>query len=106
VGAGERGWDVFSLSYDVREPLSTVLTPANMLSYKRVFKLLWDVKHVEHSLSAAWHIMKPNMRLFTTEHLNGPAGTLTTHPPPSHKKTHARFGGLRNQQTHKRTHTL
>jgi len=76
IGAGERGWDVFSLSYNVREPLSTVFTDASMFSYKRIFKLLWDVKHVEHSLSAAWHIMKPNTRLFTAEHLNGPAGAL------------------------------
>jgi len=53
---------VFSLSYDVGAPLSTVLTPEAMMAYKRIFKLLWDVKHVEHSLSNAWHTMKPNSR--------------------------------------------
>ena len=71
---GERGWDVFSLSYDVGAPLSTVLTPAAMMAYKRIFKLLWDVKHVEHSLSEAWHTMKPNSR-HNKQYSNSSCGT-------------------------------
>ena len=32
------GWDLFSLRYDVGEPLSTVFTATSMAGYLRIFK--------------------------------------------------------------------
>mmetsp|Transcript_8944 Transcript_8944/g.19114 ORF Transcript_8944/g.19114 Transcript_8944/m.19114 type:complete len:880 (+) Transcript_8944:124-2763(+) len=58
AGQGEQGWDVFSLSYEVRGPLSALFTPEAMMRYLRVFQLLWCMKRVEHGLAASWKIMK------------------------------------------------
>ncbi|KAL3701451.1 hypothetical protein R1sor_019473 [Riccia sorocarpa] len=57
---GDRGWDVFSLQYDAREPLTTVFTEDVMAIYLRIFNFLWRLKRVEHALSATWQTMKPN----------------------------------------------
>ena len=32
------GWDVFSLHYDVGQPLSVILTPSSMEAYLRIFR--------------------------------------------------------------------
>ncbi|BBM99355.1 gamma-tubulin complex component 3 [Marchantia polymorpha subsp. ruderalis] len=57
---GDRGWDVFSLQYDARDPLTTVFTEDVMARYLRIFNFLWRLKRVEHALSATWQTMKPN----------------------------------------------
>lgn len=48
------GWDVFTLKYDVEEPVATVLDAAAMKAYLRVFKLLWALKRAEHALNSCW----------------------------------------------------
>ncbi|KAI5063621.1 hypothetical protein GOP47_0022168 [Adiantum capillus-veneris] len=66
--SGDRGWDVFSLEYTLRDPLNTIFTEAVMASYLKIFNFLWRLKRVEHALSATWQTMKPNCslaRLFT-----------------------------------------
>ncbi|KAJ7975986.1 Gamma-tubulin complex component [Quillaja saponaria] len=57
---GDRGWDVFSLEYDARVPLDTVLTESVMERYLRIFNFLWKLRRVEHALIGAWKTMKPN----------------------------------------------
>eukprot|EP00250_Pteridium_aquilinum_P012464 c20743_g1_i1 orf=307-2976(+) len=67
--SGDRGWDVFSLEYTLRDPLNTIFTEAVMASYLKIFNFLWRLKRVEHALSATWQTMKPNCslaRLFTS----------------------------------------
>ncbi|XP_019165844.1 PREDICTED: gamma-tubulin complex component 3 isoform X2 [Ipomoea nil] len=57
---GDRGWDVFSLEYDARVPLNTILSESVMARYLRIFNFLWRLKRVEHALTGAWKTMKPN----------------------------------------------
>jgi len=57
---GDRGWDVFSLDYSVRDPLTTLFTEEVMGKYLKIFNFLWRLKRVEHALSATWQTMKPN----------------------------------------------
>lgn len=57
---GDRGWDVFSLEYNARDPLTTVFTEEVMGKYLKIFNFLWRLKRVEHALSATWQTMKPN----------------------------------------------
>ena len=56
------GWDVFTLRYDVHEPLATLFNPPAMASYLRVFRLLWGLKRVEHGLSGAWQMLNAMQR--------------------------------------------
>jgi len=51
---GDLGWDVFSLTYALKEPLSSVVPPAAMAVYGRIFRFLWRLKRVQHSLSVTW----------------------------------------------------
>eukprot|EP00054_Salpingoeca_dolichothecata_P009214 m.52042 g.52042 ORF g.52042 m.52042 type:complete len:665 (+) comp18231_c0_seq1:78-2072(+) len=51
---GDCGWDVFSLTYHVDGPLSTVITAQGLAQYLRVFNFLWRVKRIEYSLSKHW----------------------------------------------------
>ena len=60
----EYGWDVFSLNYVVRSPLTCVLTDDSMRKYLRVFNFLWRLKRVEHALCQVWQQMKPSVQLF------------------------------------------
>lgn len=48
------GWDVFTLKYEVEEPISTVLDGAAMKAYLQIFRLLWALKRAEHSLNECW----------------------------------------------------
>jgi gamma-tubulin complex component 3 len=59
-GAGDRGWDVFSLEYDSRVPLDTVFTESVMARYLKIFNFLWKLRRVEHALIGAWKTLKPN----------------------------------------------
>ena len=54
VSPGDSGWDVFSLDYRVSAPVNTILTPATMHQYLKLFHFLWRLKRVEHALSATW----------------------------------------------------
>ncbi|KAH9321324.1 hypothetical protein KI387_015963, partial [Taxus chinensis] len=68
--SGDRGWDVFSLEYNVRDPLNTIFTESVMARYLKIFNFLWKLKRVEHALSATWQTMKPNCtiaRLFAAK---------------------------------------
>ncbi|KAH3743783.1 gamma-tubulin complex, component 3 [Pelomyxa schiedti] len=51
----QTGWDAFSLDYHVDSPINTIFTTEVMQTYLKLFKLLWKIKCVEHSLSGAWH---------------------------------------------------
>jgi gamma-tubulin complex component 3 len=50
---GDSGWDIFTLQYIVKGPLSTMLEPS-MSKYQTLFKPLWKTKHVEFVLSKIW----------------------------------------------------
>lgn len=68
--SGDRGWDVFSLEYNARDPLNTIFTESVMARYLKIFNFLWKLKRVEHALSATWQTMKPNCsiaRLFASK---------------------------------------
>ncbi|GIL90210.1 hypothetical protein Vretimale_16375 [Volvox reticuliferus] len=76
AGAGETGWDVFSLYYNPAAglpanvvtgaaastsiaatsggPLSALFTNSAMQSYNRLARLLWRLKRAEHALSSTW----------------------------------------------------
>ncbi len=48
---------MFILWYDVKEPLSSVITGQAMSGYLRLFRLLWTLKRVEHTLNRVWQVM-------------------------------------------------
>ncbi|CAM9606481.1 unnamed protein product [Scytosiphon promiscuus] len=50
------GWDVFSLEYHVGSPISTIISSAVLLEYRRVFHILWRIKRAEWSLASAWRL--------------------------------------------------
>ena len=54
----DTGWDVFFLEYVVAQPLSTIFTTRVMSQYLRVFRLLWKLKHAEHTLAEVWRTLK------------------------------------------------
>ncbi|KAG0213595.1 Gamma-tubulin complex component 3 [Mortierella sp. GBA30] len=54
ISPGDSGWDVFSLDYHVDSPINTILTPAAMHQYLKMFNFLWRLKRVEYALSSAW----------------------------------------------------
>ncbi|GAA5890728.1 hypothetical protein JCM6882_000637 [Rhodosporidiobolus microsporus] len=60
---GQVGWDVFLLEYKVDAPLSTVLDPASLESYRAMFKHLWEIKRVEYALNEGWRTLMTNTRL-------------------------------------------
>ncbi|GAA6017566.1 hypothetical protein JCM11491_005285 [Sporobolomyces phaffii] len=60
---GEVGWDVFLLEYKVDPPLSTVLDPASLESYREMFRHLWGIKRVEYVLNEAWRTLMTSSRL-------------------------------------------
>lgn len=64
--AMETGWDVFILWYDVKEPLSSVITGQAMSGYLRLFRLLWTLKRVEHTLNRVWQVMSGIQRQLAT----------------------------------------
>lgn len=60
---GDSGWDVFTLQYTVRGPLSTMLE-LSMAKYLQLFKHLWRLKHLEYVLSAKiWKDQKSNAKV-------------------------------------------
>jgi gamma-tubulin complex component 3 len=49
---GTRGWDIFSLHYDIEPPLSTIFETESMQYYYRFFNLIWKIKYLIFSLSS------------------------------------------------------
>ena len=60
------GWDVFILWYDMKEPLSSIITGQAMSGYLRLFRLLWTLKRVEHTLNRVWQVMSGIQRQLAT----------------------------------------
>ncbi|GAA5856481.1 hypothetical protein JCM9279_005462 [Rhodotorula babjevae] len=60
---GQVGWDVFVLEYKVDAPLSTVLDPLALDSYRALFKHLWEIKRVEYALNECWKTLMTKTRL-------------------------------------------
>eukprot|EP00943_MAST-04B_sp_MAST-4B-sp1_P002977 g2977.t1 len=52
--AGDDGWAIFSLDYNLDDPLNTILTKNAMSKYLQVFRFLWRIKRVTHSLGTLW----------------------------------------------------
>ena len=52
--AGDTGWDIFCLHYNLQAPVNSVIPASSMLQYQQIFDFLWRMKRVEHSLSASW----------------------------------------------------
>ena len=69
------GWDVFVLHYEMDQPLSSIIHRDAANGYLRVFRLLWGMRRVEHSLNGAWKQMTLTERtlgqLRTTARRNG-----------------------------------
>ena len=59
------GWDVFSLWYDMKEPLSSIINAEAMSAYLRLFGLLWTLKRGEHTLNRVWQVMSAIQRQLT-----------------------------------------
>jgi hypothetical protein len=51
-------WDLFSLRYNLGQPLSSIFTPAAQAQYSRLSKLLWRLRRAERSLNDAWRTLK------------------------------------------------
>lgn len=46
VENGSDGWDIFNFDYAVDDPISTVISPAVIRSYQKIFHFLWKVKRI------------------------------------------------------------
>ncbi|KAI8817814.1 Spc98 family-domain-containing protein [Fimicolochytrium jonesii] len=60
ISPGDLTWDVFSITYTVTPPLTTILHKAAMEKYTRLSCFLWKLKRVEGAVSGDW---KARMRL-------------------------------------------
>ncbi|KAF6035402.1 TUBGCP3 [Bugula neritina] len=54
ISPGDLGWDVFSLDYRTRGPISTVFTSDTVIFYLRIFNFLWRAKRMEYALANLW----------------------------------------------------
>lgn len=61
---GEIGWDVFTLEYKVDAPIDTVLDPASMEQYLKIFRYLWQLKRMEGALNTGWMRIAGGTRSF------------------------------------------
>ncbi|CAH0479678.1 unnamed protein product [Peronospora belbahrii] len=52
--SADTGWDIFYLHYNLQAPVNSVIPASSMLQYQQIFVFLWQMKRVEHSLSASW----------------------------------------------------
>ncbi|KIM24993.1 hypothetical protein M408DRAFT_75009 [Serendipita vermifera MAFF 305830] len=63
------GMDALTLDYNVRFPLSLVISRKTILRYQLIFRFLLHLKHVEQMLSAMWIDHKaPSWRVPTQKH--------------------------------------
>jgi hypothetical protein len=58
AGSTDIYWDLFSLRYNLGQPLSSIFTPAAQAQYSRLSKLLWRLRRAERSLNDAWRTLK------------------------------------------------
>ncbi|KAL4468693.1 hypothetical protein ABPG74_005196 [Tetrahymena malaccensis] len=86
---GDKGWDIFTLDYNVDSPIDTILSPSVMRNYLKIFNFLWRVRRVSHCLSQVWldHMKSANL-----------IGRERNHEPIS--KLMKKFNILRHQMTH------
>lgn len=54
------GWDIFTLTYQTKGPISTILTQYCMNKYSNLFRHLWRSKRMEYILSSLWKKQKRN----------------------------------------------
>ncbi|EGC38619.1 hypothetical protein DICPUDRAFT_148636 [Dictyostelium purpureum] len=59
---GSIGWDIFSLDYHVDSPLNTILSPNDIIRYKKTFHFMWSIKRVEYSLSSVWRKIRTSSK--------------------------------------------
>ena len=67
--SGDKGWDVFSLDYNARDPLNTIFTESLISKYLKNFNFLWKLKRVKHAMSSTCQTRDPNCsiaHLFST----------------------------------------
>ncbi|XP_067943881.1 gamma-tubulin complex component 3 homolog [Watersipora subatra] len=62
ISPGDLGWDVFSLDYRTRGPISTVFTHDTMIFYLRIFNFLWRAKRMEYALANLWRLKQEYSR--------------------------------------------
>lgn len=66
---------MFVLHYEMDQPLSSIIHREAAKGYLRVFRLLWGMRRVEHSLNGAWKQMTLTERILgqlrTTARRNG-----------------------------------
>ena len=67
-GPKATGWDAFALDYRVGAPCDTIFSTSALASYRRLFTFLWQLKRVEHSLTAVWRKHCTASRLLSTLH--------------------------------------
>ncbi|KAK5581279.1 hypothetical protein RB653_001310 [Dictyostelium firmibasis] len=68
---GNIGWDIFSLDYHVDTPLNTILSPNDILRYKKIFHFMWGIKRVEYSLASIWRKIRSSTSLSILSPIKG-----------------------------------
>jgi hypothetical protein len=58
AGTTEKYWDLFSMRYNLGQPLASIFTPEAQEKYNRLSKLLWRLRRAERALNDAWRILK------------------------------------------------
>lgn len=64
------GWDIFTLTYRTKGPISTILTNSSMQKYSILFKHLWRSKRMEIILTELWmryRSTSPRLKLFADD---------------------------------------
>ena len=78
-GAGDTGWDTFTLEYRVESPVSAVLDASAMAGYQILFNYLWKIQRVASAVSAAWvEMLAAQNALLRTQRRGTPASPLAT----------------------------
>lgn len=62
------GWDIFSLSYRVDGPISTIFSEERVRDYIEIFRQLWRTKRVEHVLTSLWSSQMHYTKYCTKNH--------------------------------------
>lgn len=79
------GYEGFSFDYEVRWPVSLVLSRPSLIYYKSVFRLLFYLKHTHRQLGAVW-IHNKNIKRFERGRM---ADVQRLQLTLSHRMTHA-----------------
>jgi hypothetical protein len=51
---GDTGWDIFSLEYIIKIPLTVIFNKNLLLRYQELFKFFWKLKKLEYNQSQIW----------------------------------------------------